>query len=465
MVIATDWKTLNIWDFRKELAIGKRTDFPANLCLVRKVYSENIYASYLPDLEEDTRIRKKDKSGKKKKRRSIIKSTGETNPKFAAQYAINWVKEKQIELAQNVLTVEDNISYSLAHYWEIYFPKFQEEKKNRISADQLIRDERNKWFSEKIGINKEEFAHKNLKLITKLDLHNYFQTLKVGTQKDIKTLINKLWNEAQLQNSELYVGHNFPSFPKIKSNNGKQVIHFRSNDWELLVNCINQLSGGVARQNLSIEEYENLEFKTCTRDNQRNWVDLFDALWVNYSFFLRSQDLHRLKIEWFRKDLKHREFVLMHPTPKSDRKIKETRNIRDDAFDFMLRLMNRRSDNGWLLFPSYKRQCEGGAENKVMRNMNFLLQIAVEKCLPEFSLKDANVKAIRHTSFRHHFEDDPILGDPDKIRMFAENALTTPEMLQSTYLDYINREETLRGSKKKMRKSNYSLTNRVSDFL
>ena len=75
------------------------------------------------------------------------------------------------------------------------------------------------------------------------------------------------------------------------------------------------------------------------------------------------------------------------------------------------------------------------------------------------------MKVIRYTSFRHHFEDDPTLGDPDKIRMFAENALTTPEMLQSTYLDYINREETLRGSKKKMRKSNYSLTMRVSDFL
>ena len=72
-----DWKTLNIWDFRKELAIGKRTDFPANLCLVRKVYSENIYASYLPDLEEDPRIRKKYESGIKKKRRPITKSTGE----------------------------------------------------------------------------------------------------------------------------------------------------------------------------------------------------------------------------------------------------------------------------------------------------------------------------------------------------------------------------------------------------
>ena len=456
-----DWKSLNISHFRRELSVGKIGSFPSNLSLLRKVHTEKIYALWLPDQEEDPRIRKEDNSGIKKKRRPIEKSTGETDPKLAAKFAIDWVKQIQKEFAQTVLTFEDNISYSLAHYWEIYFPKFQAEKKNRISADQLIRDERNKWFSEKIGINKEEFAHKDVRQITKLDLHNYFQTLKVGTQKDIKTLINKLWNEAQLQNSELYVGHNFPSFPKIKSNKGKQVIHFRSNDWQLLITCINQLSGGVARQNLSIEEYENLEFKTSTRDNQRNWVDLFDALWVNYFFFLRSQDLHRLKIEWFRKDLKHREFVLMHPTPKSDRKIKETRNMRDDAFDFMLRLMNRRSDKGWLLFPSYKRQCEGGAENKVMRNMNFLLQIAVEKCLPDFNLKDANVKAIRHTSFRHHFEDDPTLGDPDKIRMFAENALTTTEMLQSTYLDYINRDATLRDSKKKMRKSNYSLIKRV----
>ena len=62
-------------------------------------------------------------------------------------------------------------------------------------------------------------------------------------------------------------------------------------------------------------------------------------------------------------------------------------------------------------------------------------------------------------------KDDPTLADPDKIRMFTEDALTACEMLQSTYLNYINREETLRSSKKKMRKSNYSLTRRVADFL
>ena len=231
-----NWKTLNIAQNLKSLGVGKGKSFPCNLNLVRKVYSENIYASYLPDLEEDPRTRKKYESGIRKKRRPIIKSTGTTNPKFAAEFAINWVKELQMQLAQNIQTVEENISYYLAHYWDIYFPKFQEEKKNKISADQFIRDEKNKWYSPTFGLNKEEFAHKNLKLITKLDLFNYFQNLKMGTQKDIKTLINKLWNEAQLQHSELYVGHNFPSFPKIKSNKGKQVIHFRSNDWKLLVN-------------------------------------------------------------------------------------------------------------------------------------------------------------------------------------------------------------------------------------
>ena len=58
MVIAPDWKTLNIWDHRKELSIGNRRDFSANLCLVSKGYSENIYVSYLPDMEEDLRTRK-----------------------------------------------------------------------------------------------------------------------------------------------------------------------------------------------------------------------------------------------------------------------------------------------------------------------------------------------------------------------------------------------------------------------
>ena len=69
---------------------------------------------------------------------------------------------------------------------EIYLPEFIESRKDKNSFEKLVRDEKNKWYSPTFGLNKEEFAHKNLKLITKLDLFNYFQNLKlfivVGSQ-------------------------------------------------------------------------------------------------------------------------------------------------------------------------------------------------------------------------------------------------------------------------------------------
>ena len=96
-----------------------------------------------------------------------------------------------------------------------------------------------------------------------------------------------------------------------------------------------------------------------------------------------------------------------------------------------------------------------------MRDLNFLLKKAVEIALPKFPVKYADLTTIRHTSLRHHLEDDPSLGDRTKIVDFAKNAGTSPEMLQSTYLDYISREATLRESKSKMRSSSYSLVKRV----
>ena len=63
----------------------------------------------MPDLEEDPRTRKINESGIKKQRRPIIKPTGTTNPKLAAEFAIYWVKELEIQLAQNIQTVEENL--------------------------------------------------------------------------------------------------------------------------------------------------------------------------------------------------------------------------------------------------------------------------------------------------------------------------------------------------------------------
>ena len=100
-------------------------------------------------------------------------------------------------------------------------------------------------------------------------------------------------------------------------------------------------------------------------------------------------------------------------------------------------------------------------ENQVTRNLNFILKIAVKECLPNWNLDDVTMTTIRHTSFRHHLEDDMTLGTYPKIIAFAKNGLTSPKMLQERYINYISRERTLRDSKKNMRSSDYSLVKRV----
>ena len=55
-----------------------------------------------------------------------------------------------------------------------------------------------------------------------------------------------------------------------------------------------------------------------------------------------------------------------------------------------------------------------------------------------------------------------VLGQYPDINWFASNGLTSPQMLQDTYLKYISKEASLNESKKKMRHSDYSLTKRVA---
>ena len=447
-----DWKSLNIAENRSELGIDRKVSFPSNLYLNRRSHTPILYASWLPPEEDDPRP----KTGKK--RRAYQKSTGTDNERQGALTAIYWVKEKQRNIVLEMKNKEEESTQkSLADYWEIYLPEFIESKKDRNSFEKLVRDEKNKWNSPTYGLSKEDFAQKNVDLISRKDYESYFKTLSIGMQSQQKTLIKKLIEIAESD----FIGHQFPSFPTITKPQKQQVKHFQRDEWEKLMGCINQLSGGFARENLSIEQYKELEYKQSNRKNHRNWVDLFDAIWVQYYWFLRSQDMEKLKIEWFRDESEHYEYVLTNQDPKSRRKIVETRNINPEGYKFFKRLLNRREEKGYLIFPHVTRKKEGGAEAKTMRDLNFLLKEAVKIALPKFPVKYADLTTIRHTSLRHHLEDDPSLGDRTKIVDFAKNALTSPEMLQKTYLDFISREATLRESKSKMRSSSYSLVKRV----
>lgn len=452
LTMNTNWKRFNIAENKKELRIDRKVSFPSNLYVIRRSHSPNLYGAYLPPVEDDPRPKTN------KKRREYTVSTGTSDARNAALMAITWVKELQRELVDLVRQKEEKkTEKSLADYWNVHLPEFVESKKEKNSFEKLVRDEKNKWNSPTYGLSKEEFAHKNVDLISRKDFESYFRTLSKGMQSQQKTLIKKLLILAETD----FVGHQFPSFPVITKPQKQQVTHFDRNEWEALMGCINKLSGGIAREHISYEQYQNLEFSKFNRKNQRNWVDLFDAIWVEYYWFLRSQDMDKLKIEWFREESEHYEYTLTNQDPKSGRTIVETRNINPEGYKFFQRLLNRRNGKGFLICPNIPRKSEGGGETKTIRTLNMLLKSAVEIAIPQFPVKYADLTTIRHTTLRHHLEDDPSLGDRTRIVDFAKNALTSPEMLQKTYLDYISRESSLRDSKSKMRSSEYSFIKRV----
>mgnify|MGYP003148657141 FL=1 len=123
-------------------------------------------------------------------------------------------------------------------------------------------------------------------------------------------------------------------------------------------------------------------------------------------------------------------------------------------------LKRRQPKQGYLICPNTLRESEGGQENKVRDDLNFLLKKAVQKCLPDFDMRECDFTTIRHTTFRHHLEDDPSLGDATNIQAFANNGLTSPDMLRKTYIKYISRETDLRKSSKKI-KTQFALIKKV----
>ena len=53
---------------------------------------------------------------------------------------------------------------------------------------------------------------------------------------------------------------------------------------------------------LSPEEYDQLDWTPLNHLNVRNWVDLWDALNLQWYFYLRAKDMYRTKSEWFKDD-------------------------------------------------------------------------------------------------------------------------------------------------------------------
>lgn len=457
--IPSNWTRLNVAEWRKQLAVSPQEEYSNRLYIKKRTNSVNIYASWLPNKAEDPR------EIKGKKRREHEWSTGTTDPCDAAQRAIKWQQDKQKKVVAGIVEKGSRTKNSLEHYWEKYIKDFEEKKQNDRGKVKDIREENNKWNSPTYGLDKEDFAHKRVDLIVKKDLVDYFDSLAQGNKAMMKTFINKLWEIAE----DDFEGHSFPSFPPIgrssskdKKSQAKEKPHYQQDEWDTLMRTIVELSGGAAQRDLSKEEYQHLPTNFFRKKNQKLWVDLFDALWVQYFWFLRAEDHPRLCVEWFtyNKSDDDEEVNLNLKETKGYRPLEVTTHYRSDAVEFWQRLSKRRGKKGWLICPDYPDLVRGVGqpEKKILNDLNYLLKEATKECLPDFDPEKAILTNVRHTSFRHHLENDESLGaNYLKLKQFADNGMTSPEMLKERYLNFISKKITAKETRKKQPRSQWSL--------
>ncbi len=461
--IPKDWTTLNVAsDFRL------KGSYPQNLRIKRLPHTPILYAEWLPAIEDDHREHQGRSKGGKGKRLTIRISTETSDPHEAAKVAVKLWEKKQDEFRQKKDEEEGKTKNPFSYYWDKYFFS---ECKNRESTNRNFnrwkRDEVLKWEAEEWGLSQQPWSQRSVDLITASDFKEYFDLIEKRSRKlnrtngsgmkgQQKTLINKLLRLAE----DDFPGHSFPSFPKI-SKQKNQVRHFNRPQWDLLLKTVFELGGESSKTAVTPKQYQSLEFSYYNRNNIRNWVDLHDALFLMWFFYLRPEDMYRLKSEWFVES--GDEWICNLETTKKDRPRHQTTHYRGDAPLYLKRIFGRKP-SGYAIFPHLKRPLGNPADSGVLGNLNFLLKHAIDLCLPDFPVKERKWMTLRHTALRLTLEDDRDLWIPPDINSFAENAHTSPQMLRETYINYIESESTAKKSRKKIKSGNWSLQRgRISD--
>ena len=458
--IPEGWTTLNVAkDF------GVRGSYPQNLRIKRLPHTPILYAEWLPKPEDDPRPHQGRSKDGKGKRLTIRVTTGTEDPYEAAKRAVVLVHQQQ-EKNKALLKEQAGIDEkTLQTYWDQWFQSESARRDTQRNFNRWRREEELKWEAEDYGIKCQPWAQCSVAKITSQDYRDYFALLErrartsndsngSGMKAQQKTLINKLLSLAETD----FPGHAFPRFPPI-SKQKKQVRHLTRPEWETLLQGVLTLSGGVARTTLAKDKYLDLEWSPTNRVNQRNWVDLYDALLLEWFFYLRAEDMYRLRSEWFR-DQGDGTVICNLETTKKDRPIHQTTHYRSDAYRFWKRMVTRRP-RGYLVLPHLERPAGNPADSHVLKTLNHLLKTAIEQCLPNFPESERKWTTIRHTAFRLTLEDDPSLGVPPKINSFAENGHTSPQQLRDTYLRFIDAEKTARETRENIPEGVWTMTKRA----
>ena len=423
----------------------KRGSFPTNLRIKRIFNSDNLQAQFLPEIEDDYRpYAGRCREGKGK--RIVMQKSMRTDDLFeAAKRAVNWVQEIE-KKGRDAKELKRGAAQSLIHYWNIYFEKEKKVRENERNFVRWCREELLKWQAKDYGIAQQDFAKVRADRINRKDFEDYFDLLEIRARKNNgsngsgikgqqKTLIRKLLAIAETD----FVGHSFPNFPKI-SKEYKQVTHLDHKSWDILNRHIFELGDGKDAVCYKPEDYQALPFNNFNRKNVRNWVDVYDAINLQWYFYLRAEDMYRIKGEWF-KEMDDGSFYCDLETTKKDRPKHRTTHYRPDATSFMKRLLQRKP-TGYLILPHLERPIGNEADSSVLPTLNFLLKAAMEGSLPNVSSNARYWTTLRHTAFRLTLEENKALGVPPEINAFAENGHTSADQLRKTYLRFIDQEGT-----------------------
>jgi hypothetical protein len=174
-------------------------------------------------------------------------------------------------------------------------------------------------------------------------------------------------------------------------------------------------------------------------------------------FYLRAEDLPRLRAEWFQDH--GEEIICLLEQTKGNRPQQRTTHYRPDAIANWRR-MNLRRPKGLLVFPHIKRS-ESDISGTLKKNLNDLLRYALTQCDPPIPSQGVTMTNIRHTAFRLTLEEMPSLGQPPDIYAFAENGMTSEPMLQRTYLRFIEQEATAKRARSQIKPGQWSMVKRV----
>ena len=85
----------------------------------------------------------------------------------------------------------------------------------------------------------------------------------------------------------------------------------------------------------------------------------------------------------------------------------------------------------------------------------------MDQCDPPIPSKRMTMTNIRHTAFRLTLAEMPQLGTTPDIHSFAKNGMTSAEMLQRTYLRFIEEEATAKRARAQIRPGDWSMVKRV----